>query len=1170
MGRALALVALLTLAACGGGSGPSGGSHQDGALGDERGDAGPSGLTDAGEVGEELPRDADVEAPELGPDAAELPQRTPFDVVAPTRWEPALIDDTVLVWVDPVGLWRMEGPAASVPDIPVVAWSEEIPTSPVALSAAEGGGGRVLVALATAPADPGSSLPGCALRSYRLDGSVAWALDLGDRACGQPALGPGAIAVPTLRAGGAAFLELRAPGTGALLDEAEVQAADATQLPTAPALAVPEEGALENGGSHWLVGQGGALHQVAFGAGAPTVDSVALPATPSGVFVIGQGLVGVSAWSELATATPGTLGDRIFRVRVSSADGPSVAGSPIETQEMLARPVAALDCDALANGGSHWWCGAGIIVAGGLEWLAAWAADSGAPLFDAAEVEPNYAVTGLALGGNGRIFNGGSHWFDPEGGWKVEARDEAGAVVGEPVASGESSGVALVSSPVIGCAGDVALTVAAAGSVDAEARPAWGAAVAAGHPVGAWSRGLGDEGNRGAPAGATCEAQPLLGGARAVGAGVTHSCAVTGEGTVGCWGLGDEGQLGDGASASSVSPVLVAGMTDAVEVALGLAHTCARRGDGTVACWGDGSVGQLGVPEEASATPVEVPLADVVALEAGTQHTCAVRGDGTVWCWGANGAQQLGVPGAAYLFEPQQVPGVEAAVRVALGTWLSCALDGLARVTCWGAGSPPTLIEGAGPVLDLAGFSARLCGLRVGGEVVCWSGLFNGASEVSAVLTLEGLVDIEVGLQQACGRSESEVWCWGDLAAPDKGPDTNPWPDATPTLVDMAVPSAMSVGAAHACALGGEGGLTCWGSRSEGQLGDGTIARALAPVAAADLASVDELEAGSDHLCARVGGEVRCWGRSVQGEAGAAGGVVPGPAKIEGLAGVSDLSLGGRHSCALDEAGVSCWGLRTDVEPGPEPAWSEVPLPIVGLPADVDALGSSAGAVCAVSQGVPWCWGALTSAGFEAEPSAVTLPGVVVEVDGGLEHMCARTAEGGVWCWGANTVGQLDGTTTASPAPVQVAGLPPAVAIAAMEYTSCAIDAAGVARCWGAIEPWLGKLEAASPTVIGTAPVASLAGGPAYRCLLLGEGGVECEGYNAQGQLGQGTLGLLNVAVPAAPVVGLEGGTAIVATRHAACARTDEGVWCWGDHTYGQLGHGLEPVTVMPVPVLPF
>ncbi|MBI2400283.1 MAG: hypothetical protein HYV23_04390, partial [Deltaproteobacteria bacterium] len=81
--------------------------------------------------------------------------------------------------------------------------------------------------------------------------------------------------------------------------------------------------------------------------------------------------------------------------------------------------------------------------------------------------------------------------------------------------------------------------------------------------------------------------------ASSLSTGDFHSCAVS-SGAVKCWGRNSSGQLGDDTVFDSFFPVLVTGMTDAVQVSAGGSHTCALFSDGTVWCWGNNADGQLG------------------------------------------------------------------------------------------------------------------------------------------------------------------------------------------------------------------------------------------------------------------------------------------------------------------------------------------------------------------------------------------------------------------------------------------------------------------------------------------------------------------------------------------------------------------------------------------------
>jgi alpha-tubulin suppressor-like RCC1 family protein len=100
-----------------------------------------------------------------------------------------------------------------------------------------------------------------------------------------------------------------------------------------------------------------------------------------------------------------------------------------------------------------------------------------------------------------------------------------------------------------------------------------------------------------------------LGGvAVGLGCGGNQCCAVLTGGTVRCWGENASGQLGNGGTTDSGLPVTATGVTDAVQVVTaGNGHTCVRTRSGAVQCWGLNASGQLGNGTTApSRTPVRV------------------------------------------------------------------------------------------------------------------------------------------------------------------------------------------------------------------------------------------------------------------------------------------------------------------------------------------------------------------------------------------------------------------------------------------------------------------------------------------------------------------------------------------------------------------------------------
>jgi alpha-tubulin suppressor-like RCC1 family protein len=347
--------------------------------------------------------------------------------------------------------------------------------------------------------------------------------------------------------------------------------------------------------------------------------------------------------------------------------------------------------------------------------------------------------------------------------------------------------------------------------------------------------------------------------------------------------------------------------------------------------------------------------------------------------------------------------------------------------------------------------SQHSCVTAVSGGIKCWghneSGqLGNGTTKESGVpIAVAGL---SAGMRALAASGDTcavtdagALACWGHNESGQLGNGAT-----SASLVPAGVAglssgvTAVAAGALHTCAVVAGGAVKCWGDNSSGELGNGTTADSLTPVAVKGLSSGGAAVAlGFGHTCALLeGGSVKCWGLNTYGQlgTGAASDPVNAPVTVKGLSsGASALVTNSLHNCALVEGGtVKCWGHNVDGELGDGTVKdSAVPVPVKGLSAGVVALGAGTGHTCAVTaEGGVKCWGnnAFGQLGDNTtvvrhEPvDVVGLSSGVVAVALGFDHTCAVMTTGAVKCWGGNFYSQLgDGTKTQSLVPVDVIGL---------------------------------------------------------------------------------------------------------------------------------------------------
>jgi len=342
--------------------------------------------------------------------------------------------------------------------------------------------------------------------------------------------------------------------------------------------------------------------------------------------------------------------------------------------------------------------------------------------------------------------------------------------------------------------------------------------------------------------------------------------------------------------------------------------------------------------------------------------------------------------------------------------------------------------------------------------------------------------------------------------------------------VSLLLPAARAEAAVN-------GSVVAWGANAFGQLGDGTTSSHFTAAPVANLTSVIELGGGRNFgMALKNDGTVWSWGVNDSGQLGDGSQTnrttpvaVSFPAPVPTIV---EISAGHYHALAIDSLGqVWSWGRNTNGQLGDGTTQKRTsPVRVAGLTSVIFVAGGRDHSLALKSDGTVWAWGSnafgqlgdntttrrLTPVQVKSV-SGANLTGVV-QISAGREHSLAAVSDGTVMAWGSNVYGQVgDGTKVNRTRAVPVPGLTGVADVEAGAHHSLALLSNGTVAAWG--RNYRGEIgdgttvsSRPSPTnVPGLTGVTSIAAGRDHNVVVLSDGSMRSWGYNAGGQLGDGS-----------------------------------------------------------------
>jgi len=342
--------------------------------------------------------------------------------------------------------------------------------------------------------------------------------------------------------------------------------------------------------------------------------------------------------------------------------------------------------------------------------------------------------------------------------------------------------------------------------------------------------------------------------------------------------------------------------------------------------------------------------------------------------------------------------------------------------------------------------------------------------------------------------------------------------DETDTVIIAVDADIIAAGGANSYAIKEDGSLWAWGNNAFGQVGDGTRTDQSSPIKIMDsVVSVSTSSIFHWHdeqahtLAIKTDGSLWAWGSNGYGQLGD-GANIDNPSPVKIMDDTIAVSAGASHSMAISSDGsLWAWG-----------SWSLTGSTVRSRQSRTkimnDVIAISAGEVHSLAlqnDGSLWTWGDNSNGqlGYDKDvfnASPVKIMDDVIAISAGAYHNLAIKKDGSLWVWGSNSTGQLGNSTMIQiTSPVKI--MDDIVDISAGFSHSLAVTGNGELLTWGFSFPNITGNENNGPDPVHVIDgVVKVSAGMNHSMALKSDGSLWAWGYNNFGQIGDGTVTIID------------------------------------------------------------